>query len=197
MKRPHAPKLVVAVPFLLASLLPLLLLTACQGTLHTRWDTTGESYKEWQPKMASIPIEVHGAVPGSDSKLTMANIPGATDAETYDAQQPDGPPLRAMRRIVLYIGGNQLPTDRTYCQPAPKLRTAVVAGGMVMFASALCDGARLVVTARREVAPKDSGASTMAHTIQRIKDFMLYGVASSRAQPALKFRCTSDKAGEC
>ena len=147
--------------------------------------------------MASMPIEVHGSAPGSTTAQTMTTIPGATDAKTYAANHADGGPLAEASRIVLYVGGNQLPTNKTYCRPAPTLRTADIAAGKVMFASALCDGPRLVITARREVAPEEAGAGAMAHTIQRIKNFMLYGVSSSRARPALKFACTNDKSGEC
>ena len=147
--------------------------------------------------MDTLPIEVHGSVPGSSPAQTLARVPNGTNDAAY-AQRPGGAQsLATTRRIVLYIGGDTLPTNGTYCTASPVLRIASIASGKVMVATALCDGSRLVTTARREVAPKEVTANTMAHTLNRVKSFLLYGLSSSRAQPALKYTCTNDRADDC
>ena len=160
----------------------LLTLAGCQGTLHTRWVEQADSYDHWSPLMNTMPIEVHGAIPGTTSEETIARIPQGTTAEGYASRNPETIGLSARARVVVYIGGNKMPTDGGYCMGNPTLRSTPVSHDKVMVASALCDGPRLVVRSRRMVNASDLSASSMASSIRSIKSQLLYGLEVSTAQ---------------
>ena len=172
-----------------AVVLPMLLLTACAGTLHSRWAGPADSVDAWQPRIQAMPIEVHGAAPGASAAATLAAVNHGLNDAGRRANASD-------QRIVLYVGGNTLPANDTYCQGAPSMRNVVVSARKVLFASALCDGPRVVVTDRREVAPGQLDANHIAQAVKRSKTLLMFGLATSRAQPPEANQCTNDLAGK-
>lgn len=171
-------------------LAPLFMLAACQGTLNTRGATRQDTDQRWQPLMATMPIEVHGQAPALQAAALTAAIPHGVRRRDYAATHRQ--PIEASRHIVLYVGGDRLPTSASYCQIAPVMVDAPVTQGRVMLAGALCDGGRLVVAARRELPASKLTATAMPRTIERFKSFILYGL-----QPSQQFRCSNDDAGLC
>ena len=144
-----------------------LCLAGCQGTTHDRWARASDSVDVWSPKMASLPIEVHGSVPGADASRTVARIPNGTNAGS----------LASSQRIVLYVGGSTLPVNSTYCGVSPTLRSVRIPDDKVMMGAALCDGRRLVVTARQEFAPAAVTDTTMSHSIEELKTRLKFALA--------------------
>jgi hypothetical protein len=159
-----------------------LILVGCQGTLHTRWAQKSDSYNYWSPLMSAMPVDVRGAIPGTSHADTVAHIPQGFTTVSYVANHPASSDLNAAPRIVLYIGGDRLPTDATYCGASPVMRDAINSGHGIMVASALCDGPRLVVRSRREVNIGRLDATDISTTIRTLKSRLLFGLTISQAQ---------------
>jgi hypothetical protein len=156
-------------------------LAGCQGTIHDRWARESDSVDTWTPKLGNIPIDVRGAVPGTDAEQTLERIPNGTDGAKY-AKAGNAGTLLAAQRIVLYVGGNTLPINSTYCDATPKMRTVTIPADKVMMGVALCDGPRVVVTARREFALSAVMDKTMSHTIAELKYRLIFALSMSPSQ---------------
>ncbi|RDS84252.1 hypothetical protein [Dyella psychrodurans] len=180
MKVPSFP--IVKKASLLLSVPAVLLLAGCQGTLHNRWVNEADSYDRWSPQMADMPIDVHGTIPGTTHADTVARVPQGTTATRYAAKNPQALGLESLPRVVLYVGGDRMPTNASYCSAAPVLKTADNDRGDVMVASALCDGPRLVVRSRREVKADDLSSVQIASTLNSVKSRLLFGLTISPAQ---------------
>jgi hypothetical protein len=127
--------------------------SACQGTVHNRWAREDDSVDAWAPKLAILPIDVHGTIPGENEDQALQRIANSTDGVRY-ARGEGGGSLLSAQRIVLYVGGDSLPVNTTYCDGTPTPRTIKIPAGKIMMGAALCDGSRLVVTVRQEFRPK-------------------------------------------
>jgi hypothetical protein len=68
---------------ILVSIAAVVSVTGCGATVHSRWAKQRDSVDYWSPKLATIPINVHGTVPGSDSAETLARIPNGTNDDIY------------------------------------------------------------------------------------------------------------------
>jgi hypothetical protein len=131
--------------------------------------------------LATIPINVHGTVPGSDSAETLARIPNATNDDIYSRGGASSN-LRSIPRLELYVGGNTLPVNATYCDKTPTMRSVDIPTGKVMLAVAICDGSRLVATAREEFSPDEVATHTMSHAVENMKAWLLYAISRSLSQ---------------
>lgn len=155
--------------------------TGCEATVHSRWAKRRDSVDYWSPKLATIPINVHGTVPDSDYAETLARIPNGTNDYIY-TQKGETTALRSTPRLELYVGGNMLPVNATYCDKTPTMRSVDVPANKVMLAVALCDGARLVATARDEFSPDEVETNTMSHSVERMKGWLLFAISRSLSQ---------------
>lgn len=164
-------------------LLPLAFAMAgCQGTLHTRWAEQADTYDRWAPQMATLPVEVHGTIPGLSHAETVAHIPQGTTARRFSAEQPTAPGLTVAPRVVLYVGGDTLPTNSSYCSASPELRSVHHHKDDVMLAAALCDGPRLIDRSRRVVNADHLSAADLDTTIKSVESQLLFGLTVSQAQ---------------
>jgi hypothetical protein len=159
--------------------------TGCTSTVHARWAKRRDSVDYWSPKLALVPINVHGTVPGSDYAETLARIPNGTDDDIY-TQRGETSALRSVPRLELYVGGNVLPVNVTYCDETPTMRSVDIPAGKVMLAVAICDGPRLVATAREEFSPDDVSIRTMSHAVETMKAWLLYALSRSPSQVPAK-----------
>ena len=155
--------------------------TGCEATFHSRWAKQRDSVDYWSEKLATIPINVHGTVPDSDYAQTLARIPNGTNDDIY-AQRGETSALRSTPRLELYVGGNMLPVNVTYCDKTPTLRSVDIPQGKIMLAVAICDGPRLVATAREEFSPDQVSNSTMSHAVENMKAWLLYAISRSLSQ---------------
>jgi hypothetical protein len=133
--------------------------------------------------LAHLPIAVHGSIPGTDQNGTRAlveatEVLGKVIGAGADAAGDNVP------RIVLYIGGDMLPTYATYCTAVPTLRTASARAGSdkIMMAAALCDGSRLVVTSRQSFTRTAVSEAKLAGTLRTIRARLLYALSMGRSQ---------------
>lgn len=156
----------------------------CQTTMHSRWAKERDSVLEWSEKLPTLPIDVHGNAPGANAGDTLARIPNGTNDERYAAANKAAA-LDSAQRVELYVGGNTLPVNATYCSVSPTQRTVEIPAGKVMMAAALCDGSRLVVTAREEFGVDAASSSTMPHTVETIKEKLMVALRSSRSHKAV------------
>jgi hypothetical protein len=145
------------------------LLSGCQSTMHTGWAEDRDSTFAWAPKIATLPLDVHGSIPGQTAAQTIATVPLAITSAAYSDTNPDAPNLMEAQRIVLYVGGDQLPVNTTYCDKSATLRTVKVVSGRVLLGAALCDGPRLVVTERQVVKPEAVTVTAMNSSIESAK----------------------------
>jgi hypothetical protein len=152
--------------------------SGCEATVHSRWAKQRDSVYYWSPKLATIPINVHGTVPDSDYAETLARIPNGTNDDIY-TQRGETSALRSVPRLELYVGGNMLPVNVTYCDKTPTMRSVDIPAGKVMLAVAICDGPRLVATAREEFSPDDVSTKTMSHAIETMKAWLLFAISRS------------------
>jgi hypothetical protein len=155
--------------------------TACQGTIHDRWAQESDSVAVWSPRLEHMLIDLHGSIPGEDADRTREELL-ASDISVVPANLADGSAMGSVQRIVLYIGGNTLPMNTAYCQAAPTLRSVEIPKGRIMLAAALCDGPRLVVTARQELRASSFWKVNIGHTINEIKNRLIFALSMSPSQ---------------
>jgi hypothetical protein len=155
--------------------------TGCETTVHARWAKRQDSVDYWSPKLTTLPINVHGTVPGSEHAETLARIPNGTNDDIY-AQTGATSALKSIPRLELYVGGNTLPVNATYCDKTPTMRSVDIPAGKIMLAVAICDGSRLVATAREEFSPDQVSNSTMSHAVENMKAWLLYAISRSLSQ---------------
>lgn len=155
--------------------------TGCTSTVHARWAKSQDSVGYWSPRLATLPINVHGSVPGSEAAETLARMPKGTNDANY-ARKGETSALGSVARLELYVGGNTHPVDATYCDKTPTMRTVDIPAGKIMLAVAICDGPRLVATAREEFSPDQVSTSTMSHAVENMKAWLLYGISRSPSQ---------------
>jgi hypothetical protein len=170
-----------AVGMILVLIATVIAMTSCTSTVHARWARRQDSVDYWSPKLATIPINVHGNVPDSDAAQTLARIPNGTNDAIYERSGAT-PTLRSTPRLELYVGGNTLPVNVTYCDKIPTLRSVEIPKDKVMLAVAICDGARLVATAREEFSPDQVSARTISHAVENMKAWLLYAISRSPSQ---------------
>ncbi len=153
-------------------------LAGCQGTLENRWVEPEDSVAVWEPRLASILIDVHGELPGVSSQEMVSRIPNATNSARY-GREGHAPALASLQRVELYIGGDAVPTDATYCESSPALRV-VAPPDKAVVAAALCDGTRVVVTVRQQLGA--SAVRDLSGTIREVKSRLTFALSMSPAQ---------------
>jgi hypothetical protein len=125
---------------------------------------------DWASRIRSLPVEVHGAVPGETPVQMMAvidhdagNQPGAEFGQS-------GLSLYAIPRVVVYIGGTAAPAQDQYCSLEPNVSRSVVAPtNALILRSELCDGPRAVAYAQITLPAVNPTAETVAGGIEQIK----------------------------
>ena len=147
-------------------------LAGCQGTLHTRWAQASDTYDDLSARIDTLPLDIHSKLDATD----LSHIQGVASSSTATAE------LSGQPRVVLYLGGDQQPTDDTYCQAAPTLHAVRRKPDHTLLAAALCDGPRLVVRMHKELTAKAVTSQNLPWTIQSMRNRLLFGVRVSQAQ---------------
>jgi hypothetical protein len=125
---------------------------------------------DWAERMSSLPVEVHGAVPGETSARTIAAIDHGTAKQASDEFGSSGLSLDALPRVVVYIGGSTAPARDQYCSLDPDTNRSVAAPtNALILRSELCDGPRAVAYARITLPEANPTAETVARGIDRLK----------------------------
>jgi hypothetical protein len=160
-----------------------LMLSGCYESLHTRWAGAGDSAARWSAMMPALPVDLHSQDSSVTPLTALSNIPNATTADSYARSHPDAQPLNRQPRLVLYIGGNQLPTAASYCEAVPALQSSSGTPDGVLIGGAICDGSRLVDTVQRTYAADRLASEGPAHAVDDIKSQLLFGLSVRQSKP--------------
>jgi hypothetical protein len=161
-----------------------LLLSGCYENLHTHWAGAGDSQAKWSGMMPGMPVDVHSQDSSMASPTMLSRIPNATTANSYAQSHPVTQQLSQQPRVVLYIGGNQLPTSTSYCEAAPVLEPVHGAFDGVLIGGAICDGPRLVDTAQRTFKEERLASDGLAHAVDDVKSQLLFGLSVRQSKLA-------------
>jgi hypothetical protein len=125
---------------------------------------------DWAQRIRSLPVEVHGALPGETATQTIAAIDHGTTNQADSEYGKSGLSLYSMPRVVVYIGGDEVPARDQYCalEPSPN-RSVPTPKNALILRSELCDGPRPVAYARITVPEADPAAETLDRDIERVK----------------------------
>jgi hypothetical protein len=125
---------------------------------------------DWASRIRSLPVEVHGAVPGETGAQTIAAIDHGTVNQAGAEFGKSGLSLYAMPRVVVYIGGAAAPARDQYCSLEPNMSRSVPAPkNALILRSELCDGPRAVAYARITLPEVNPTAAAVAGGIEQIK----------------------------
>jgi hypothetical protein len=125
---------------------------------------------DWAERMSSLPVQVHGAVPGETSAQTIAAIDHGTANQASAEFGSNGLSLDALPRVVVYIGGTTAPARDQYCSLDPDtIRSVAAPTNALILRSELCDGPRAVAYARITLPEANPTAETVARGIDRLK----------------------------
>jgi hypothetical protein len=139
---------------------------------------------DWAHRIHSLPVEVHGALPSETATQTIAASDHGTANLAYTEFGKSGLSLYAVPRVVVYIGGAEVPAHDQYCTLEPSAhRTFATPKNALILRSELCDGPRAVAFARITVPEADPTAGTLAADIERIKSDLVQSLP--RPQPVM------------
>jgi hypothetical protein len=129
---------------------------------------------EWANRIQSLPVEIHGAVPGETASQTIAAVSNGVAQQAGAEFQHTGLSLYALPRVVVYVGGSSAPARDQYCALQPNTnRPVAVAKNGVVVRSELCDGPRPVAYARITLAEANPSAATLAQGIKRLESSLV------------------------
>ncbi|WP_460592796.1 hypothetical protein [Frateuria aurantia] len=161
-------------------------LAGCTTTVHNRWAMEGDTLRHWQLQMHTMPVEIHGGFAAQDATAIAAEVARGTTPEVYAAQRPaPDTPLQKTPRVLIYLGTGYLPSDETYCQPKPKLRTVGSQVGKVNIFAAICDGSRLVVRTEQQQPSDQWVYSQVGAIVEKAEERLLYAVSTSPGTPSM------------
>jgi hypothetical protein len=132
---------------------------------------------DWAQRIHSLPVEVHGALPGETAAQTIAAIDHGT-ANLADTEFGEsGLGLYAVPHVVVYVGGSEAPARGQYCTLKPDANRSVAAPkNALILRSELCDGPRAVAFARITVPGVDPTAETLVGDVERIKSDLVHSL---------------------
>jgi hypothetical protein len=182
MKNSHSFSAANSTRIPLLSLLGMLTVGCASGPAATHRAIAKDYPDAWANRVRSLPVEVHGSIPGHTLTQTAAAIDhGVVQQDTADFEHT-GVSLYAMPRVIVYIGGNAAPSRDRYCELQPDFsRRAVMATKGLLIRGALCDGPRPVAYARITLA--EPSATTVGPAVARLESDLVQGLSPPPPQP--------------
>jgi len=154
-----------------------MLITGCSGVLQTTWAEPSDTVQAWAPSMDTIPVQVHQLSSEPSAVVTPTAVPNLTFVTASSvANAPSNVGEFAARRVVLYVGSEQVPTPETYCKKTATLYSLPKTQG-VLVAAALCDGSRLVDSYRRVYGANDIQQRGWSKVVKTMKSKLLWGLS--------------------
>lgn len=161
----------------LVSLVAVLAAGCATGPGRVAQAQSSDEPDEWASRIKSLPVEIHGAVPGETAAQTIAAIGHGVGQQAGAEFQHTGLSLYALPRVVVYVGGSSAPARDQYCALEPNTDRAVaVAKSGVVVRSELCDGPRPVAYARMTLAEANPSAATLAQGIAHLESSMVHSL---------------------
>ena len=146
--------------------------------------TADDSPHAWTSWISSLPVEVHGTVPGGTSAQTVAAIEHGVSGRVDGEASATGLGLKSMPRVVVYVGGTGAPWRDQYCSPEPDANLAVPVRkrGLVLL-SELCDGTRPVAQAQITLSETNPTADMVARGVERTKSYLAQSLVPVEPDP--------------
>jgi hypothetical protein len=142
---------------------------------------------DWALRIGSLPVELHGTVPGETTTQTSAELDNATAKQAGAEVGNSGLSLYATPRVVVYVGGTEVPARDKYCAIEPEANRPVVSPeSKVVLRSELCDGPRPVAYARVTIPATKPTAEQLAQGIDRAKSSLVQSLTPE--EPMLQSR---------
>lgn len=125
-------------------------MSGCMGSIDARWATGDDTAEKWDALMPALPLDVHSELPDVFSSTEIAS---ATATGKVGALLSPGTNLSTLKHVELFASRRDVPTDDSLCGTAPRYVQDMADHGKVTVTAALCDGPRLVATAKRAFTP--------------------------------------------
>jgi hypothetical protein len=136
-----------------------------------------DSPAAWSSKIQSLPVEVHGSVPGETAAQTIAAIDHGTAGE----DGTESASLWATPRVIVYIGGTEAPARDQYCALDPDTNRSVATTHKgVIIREELCDGPRPVAYARSTLFDENPTAEAVARSVEQVKSNLVDSLKPSQ-----------------
>jgi hypothetical protein len=158
------------------------LAAGCAANPRVEQALAADDADDWAQRIHSLPVEVHGALPGETAAQTIAAIDRGTANQPDSEVGKSGLRLYAMPRVVLYIGGAEVPARDQYCALEPGAnRSVATPKNALILRSELCDGPRAVAYARITVPEVEPTAKTVVRDIEKVESDLVRSLP--RPQP--------------
>jgi len=161
------------------------LVAGCAANSPRMEQTAGDdSPHAWTSWIGSLPVEVHGTVPGETSAQTVAAIEHGVSGRDDGEASATGLDLKNMPRVVVYVGGPAAPWRDQYCSSEPNVNLSVPARkrGLVLL-SELCDGTRPVAHAQVTLSETNPTAEMVARGVERTKSYLAQSLVPVEPDP--------------
>jgi hypothetical protein len=167
---------------LLAGLAVSILLGGCASTtiLSSARDTSRTDAALWSD-YASLPVEVHGTIPGH-SRAELAAVFPKMDSPQY-ASLGDLPLSNGGRHIVMYINPSQVPADGALCSDTADFRSGQQDGKSAYVVGALCDGDDVVTRVAARVLTAGSTPEQLTHNLDTVRIQLFYSLTPGSNHP--------------
>lgn len=134
-----------------------------------QWSMVDDSVNQWSKKIGSLPIELHGALPGQSSAATATLVPRAVVGADATLIQQNGIGLLASQRVVFYINEEEVPERSDYCALNKNYKKVPVEKNSVTLRAALCDGPRIVAYARKSVGSSEINNANIGREVADVE----------------------------
>jgi hypothetical protein len=156
----------------LAMISSTVLLTACTSTVLDSSNVSQADPEPWAEAWASLPVDVHGSVPGySQTELSML-FPSYSNQEL--ASLDNWVPAVGKQRIVLYVNPITLPKLSGLCSQSDMFRPGRQKGRLAEIDAVLCDGTSVISTSTGLALSLDQSRSGIVKSFSAIEDELLY-----------------------
>jgi len=161
------------------------LVSGCAAYSPSMGQKTGnDSPHAWNSWISSLPVEVHGTVPGGTSAQTVAAIEHGVTVQDVGEASATGSDLKNKPRVVVYVGGTGAPWRDQYCSPEPNGNLSVpVSKRNLVLLSELCDGTRPVAHAQITLSEANPTADMVARGIERTKSYLARSLVPVEPDP--------------
>ena len=157
-------------------------LGGCASTtiLTSSRDTTRTDASSWSD-YASLPVQIHGTVPGHSHVALAALFPRSVMPQY--ASLGALPLSNGGRHIVMYLNPAQTPSDTALCSDSADFQPGAQPGKSAYVVGALCDGYDVVTRATARVLTAGSTPTQLAHNLDNVRIQLFYSLTPGSNHP--------------
>ena len=141
---------------------------ACSTTISGSDKLVSTDEDAWAAKWSSLPVEVHGAVPGAAQAALVQAFPRIRPSEyaSLDGAAVSGPG----DRIVLYVNASALPATTALCSAPDQFSAGEQTGRRASVTGVLCQGTVVVARADGYALSRGQSAAGLKESFGVIED---------------------------